>query len=102
MGLAVEMPGMAVFHLMLRPLVTSQSATAPCPSPLPDAASPRNDGQLRAAVIGAGVTLAGPCTMVSEEDGPPLLSKDAVRFGISVLPKLVGERATSGTAGCPW
>ena len=58
-GLAVAIPGIAVFHLMFFPVATSHSASAPWPSPRPEACSPRNEGQFRAAVRGAGSRLTG-------------------------------------------
>ena len=54
-GLALEMPGIAVFQRMFCCVSTSHSTTAPCPSPLPAAFSPRKPGQLRAAVRAAGL-----------------------------------------------
>src|SRR5688500_20312977 len=48
-GLEFAIPGIAVFHLMFFPLVTSHSVTARWPSPFPAAASPRNEGQFLGA-----------------------------------------------------
>jgi hypothetical protein len=58
-GLAVEMPGIGVFQRTLRPLSRSHSTTAPWPSPLPLALSPRKPVQGRGAVRGAGFSAAG-------------------------------------------
>src|SRR6187549_471271 len=49
-GLELAMPGIGVFHLMFFPLAISHSVTARWPSPLPEAPSPRNAGQLRGPV----------------------------------------------------
>src|SRR5262245_31542667 len=58
-------------------------------------------GEAEAASARASFTFAGPCTMVSDGDGPVVPSKEIVRLGTSGLPKLACDRATSGMAGCP-
>src|SRR5918992_929700 len=59
-GLDVPRPGIAVFHLMFFPVVTSHSLTTPWPSPTPAAFAPRNDGQLIGAVRGASGSAVVP------------------------------------------
>src|SRR5687767_6564832 len=57
------MPGIGVFQRTFLPSATFQSVTAPCPSPLPDALSPRNAGHGRGAARTTALAGAGSAVL---------------------------------------
>src|SRR5688500_7409947 len=116
-GLEFAMPGIAVFHLMFLPLVTSHSVGARWPSPLPLPAAPRNEGQFLGAMgavgaTGAGVEeaisgttraskiVAGPCTSCIDSIGPAR----SVNVSVALTSGTRSTPAADGVSrndGCP-
>src|SRR5260221_10255483 len=54
-GLECARPGIGVRHRTFSPLAPSQRSGRCCPSATPDARVPRNEGQLPASAVAAGV-----------------------------------------------